>query len=54
MGSRTGRVRTLCTLALTIVLAGALLAGLLLPWVGGPGARRAAVDRACSATRRAS
>jgi membrane peptidoglycan carboxypeptidase len=36
MGNRTGRVRTLCTLALTIVLAGALLAGVLLPWVGGP------------------
>jgi membrane peptidoglycan carboxypeptidase len=36
MGSRTGRIRTLLTLALTVVLAGALLAGLLLPWVGGP------------------
>ena len=36
MDSRTERVRTLCTLALTVVLAGALLAGLLLPWVGGP------------------
>ena len=36
MDSRTGRIRTLCTLALTLVLAGALLAGLLLPWVGGP------------------
>ena len=36
MESRTGRIRTLCTLALTVVLAGALLAGLLLPWVGGP------------------
>ena len=36
MGLRTGHVRTLCTLALTIVLAGALLAGVLLPWVGGP------------------
>ena len=35
MGLRTGQVRTLCTLALTIVLAGALLAGVLLPWVGG-------------------
>ncbi|MCW2531057.1 MAG: hypothetical protein JWP62_627 [Blastococcus sp.] len=30
-------VRTLFVLALSIVLAGALLAGLLLPWVGGPG-----------------
>jgi membrane peptidoglycan carboxypeptidase len=29
-------VRTLVMLALSIVLAGALLAGLLLPWVGGP------------------
>jgi membrane peptidoglycan carboxypeptidase len=29
-------VRTLVTLALSVVLAGALLAGLLLPWVGGP------------------
>jgi membrane peptidoglycan carboxypeptidase len=36
MDSRTGRIRTLCTLALTLVLAGTLLAGLLLPWVGGP------------------
>src|SRR5688572_21843054 len=36
MESGTGRVRTLCTLVLTIALAGALLAGLLLPWVGGP------------------
>jgi membrane peptidoglycan carboxypeptidase len=36
MGLRTEQVRTLCTLALTIVLAGALLAGVLLPWVGGP------------------
>jgi membrane peptidoglycan carboxypeptidase len=29
-------VRTLFTLAMSVVLAGALLAGLLLPWVGGP------------------
>ena len=29
-------VRTLFMLALSIVLAGALLAGVLLPWVGGP------------------
>ena len=29
-------VRTLFTLALSVVLGGALLAGLLLPWVGGP------------------
>jgi membrane peptidoglycan carboxypeptidase len=36
MDHRTGRIRTLFVLALTIVLAGALLAGLLLPWVGGP------------------
>ena len=36
MQQRTGRVRTLLTLALSIVLAGTLLAGLLLPWVGGP------------------
>jgi membrane peptidoglycan carboxypeptidase len=31
------RTRTLAKLAATIVLAGALLAGLLLPWVGGTG-----------------
>jgi membrane peptidoglycan carboxypeptidase len=36
MDSRTGRVRTLFTLALTILLAGLLLAGLLMPWVGVP------------------
>ena len=36
MDHRTGRVRTLATLALCVVLAGALLAGLLLPWIGGP------------------
>jgi membrane peptidoglycan carboxypeptidase len=36
MQQRTERVRTLLTLALSIVLAGTLLAGLLLPWVGGP------------------
>ncbi|MFP5372897.1 MAG: transglycosylase domain-containing protein, partial [Actinomycetes bacterium] len=36
MDSRTDRLRTLRTLVLTIVLAGALLAGLLFPWVGGP------------------
>src|SRR5215213_7439752 len=36
MQQRRGRVRTLLTLALSIVLAGTLLAGLLLPWVGGP------------------
>jgi membrane peptidoglycan carboxypeptidase len=27
---------TLCTLAMSVLVAGALLAGLLLPWVGGP------------------
>jgi membrane peptidoglycan carboxypeptidase len=36
MAQRTGRLRTLVTLALGVVLAGALLAGLLLPWIGGP------------------
>jgi membrane peptidoglycan carboxypeptidase len=36
MDSRTGRIRTLCTLVLSVALAGVLLAGLLLPWVGGP------------------
>ncbi|MET0765782.1 MAG: transglycosylase domain-containing protein [Blastococcus sp.] len=36
MQQRTERVRTLLTLALSTVVAGALLAGLLLPWVGGP------------------
>jgi membrane peptidoglycan carboxypeptidase len=36
MQQRTGRVRTLLTLVLSSALAGALLAGLLLPWVGGP------------------
>src|SRR5215210_1186793 len=36
MSSRARNIRTLLVLALSIVLAGALLAGLLLPWVGGP------------------
>ena len=36
MSSSTRSVRTLFKLALGIVLAGALLGGLLLPWVGGP------------------
>jgi membrane peptidoglycan carboxypeptidase len=36
MNQRTGTIRTLCALALSVVLAGALLAGLLMPWVGGP------------------
>jgi membrane peptidoglycan carboxypeptidase len=36
MRRRTGTFGTLCALALGVVLAGALLAGLLLPWVGGP------------------
>jgi membrane peptidoglycan carboxypeptidase len=36
MTQRTGTVRTLCVLALSIVLAGALLAGVLAPWIGGP------------------
>jgi membrane peptidoglycan carboxypeptidase len=36
MDRRVGTVRTLFVLALAIVVAGALLAGLLLPWVGGP------------------
>jgi membrane peptidoglycan carboxypeptidase len=36
MAQRTTRGRTLLTLALAVVAAGALLAGLLLPWVGGP------------------
>ncbi|MGY1886186.1 transglycosylase domain-containing protein [Blastococcus sp. SYSU DS0753] len=36
MESRTGTGRTLLTLAGAILLAGVLLAGLLLPWVGGP------------------
>jgi membrane peptidoglycan carboxypeptidase len=36
MDQRTDRARTLGALALSVVLAGALLAGLLLPWVGGP------------------
>jgi membrane peptidoglycan carboxypeptidase len=36
MAQRTGRVRTLVTLALSVMLAGTLLAGLLLPWIGGP------------------
>jgi membrane peptidoglycan carboxypeptidase len=33
---RPDRTRTLVKLALTVVAAGALMAGLLLPWVGGP------------------
>jgi membrane peptidoglycan carboxypeptidase len=36
MSQRTRSVRTLFVLASSVVLAGALLAGLLLPWVGGP------------------
>ena len=36
MSQRARTVRTLVVLALSMVLAGALLAGLLLPWVGGP------------------
>ncbi|WP_324274773.1 biosynthetic peptidoglycan transglycosylase [Blastococcus brunescens] len=36
MKQGAGTVRTLGVLALSIVLAGTLLAGLLLPWVGGP------------------
>src|SRR3712207_4470272 len=36
MPSRTSTFRTLCALALSILLAGALLAGLLMPWIGGP------------------
>jgi membrane peptidoglycan carboxypeptidase len=37
MEQGTRRLRTLAVLALTVVVAGALLAGLMLPWVGGPG-----------------
>ena len=33
---RVRTIRTLFVLALTVVVAGALLAGLLVPWVGGP------------------
>src|SRR3954464_3979236 len=36
MSSSARRVRTLLVLALSTVLAGGILAGLLLPWVGGP------------------
>ncbi|TFV67748.1 UNVERIFIED_ORG: penicillin-binding protein [Bacillus sp. AZ43] len=36
MKRRTSTFGTLCALALSIVLAGTLLGGLLLPWVGGP------------------
>src|SRR5688572_17059253 len=36
MDQRTDRARTLGALALSVVLAGALLAGMLLPWIGGP------------------
>jgi membrane peptidoglycan carboxypeptidase len=36
MTQRTGTFRALCALALSVVLAGAVLAGLLMPWVGGP------------------
>ncbi|HET6395078.1 MAG TPA: penicillin-binding protein, partial [Blastococcus sp.] len=36
MTKRRGTVATLCVLALSTVLAGALLAGLLMPWIGGP------------------
>ncbi|MCF6743017.1 penicillin-binding protein [Blastococcus sp. KM273128] len=36
MESRTGTGRTLLRLACAVLVAGALVAGLLLPWVGGP------------------
>src|SRR5688572_14512362 len=36
MNRRFRTVRTLFVLALSVVVAGALLAGVLLPWVGGP------------------
>jgi membrane peptidoglycan carboxypeptidase len=36
MEKRASTFRTLCVLALSIVLAGTLLAGLLMPWLGGP------------------
>ena len=36
MSSFARTVRTLLLLALSTMLAGAMLAGLLLPWVGGP------------------
>lgn len=36
MDQRRGTFATLCVLTLSIVLAGALLAGLLMPWIGGP------------------
>ncbi|TFV69020.1 penicillin-binding protein [Blastococcus sp. CT_GayMR20] len=36
MDRRVSTIRTLFVLALTVVVAGALLAGLLMPWVGGP------------------
>jgi len=46
-------IRTLFVLALTVVVAGALLAGLLVPWVGGrPWWRNS--RRASSATPRSS
>jgi len=36
MNRRVSTIRTLFVLALTVVVAGALLAGPLMPWVGGP------------------
>ncbi|MGY1801707.1 transglycosylase domain-containing protein [Blastococcus sp. SYSU D00922] len=36
MEKRRGTFVTLCVLTLSVVLAGALLAGLLMPWIGGP------------------
>src|SRR4051794_9236901 len=36
MQQRRRTARTLAFLALSVVLAGALLAGVLLPWIGGP------------------
>src|SRR5918997_4707573 len=36
MDRRVSTIRTLFLLVLSVVVAGALLAGLLLPWVGGP------------------
>ena len=54
MSQRARSVRTLVKLALSVVLAGALLAGLLLPWVGGPALVARSSRAACSATRRSS
>ena len=51
--ARSARARCSCWPS-SVVLAGALLAGLLLPWVGGPALVAAAVDQPARRRRRSS